>query len=86
MRGERQDVDFPVAEKNDVIWNPPTTSSTRPGGVSGALWASKPLCSPTSPPMAGEHDPFLIPPIKENLGVLLRTCVRGSRLSLYART
>ena len=25
-------------------------------------------------------------PIKENLGVLLRTCVRGSRLSLYART
>ena len=29
----------------------------RPGGESGALWASKPLCSPTSPPMAGGHDP-----------------------------
>ena len=27
-----------------------------------------------------------MPPIKENLGVLLRTCVRSSRLSLYART
>ena len=26
------------------------------------------------------------PPIKENFGVLLRTCVRSSRLSLYART
>ena len=24
--------------------------------------------------------------IKENMGVLLRTCVRSSRLSLYART
>ena len=26
------------------------------------------------------------PPIKENFGVLLRTCVRNRRLSLYART
>ena len=26
------------------------------------------------------------PPIKENFGVLLRTCVRSRRLSLYART
>ena len=26
------------------------------------------------------------PPIKENFGVFLRTCVRSSRLSLYART
>ena len=26
------------------------------------------------------------PPIKEDFGVLLRTCVRSSRLSLYART
>ena len=25
---------------------------------SGALWASKPLCSPALPPMAGGHDPL----------------------------
>ena len=31
-------------------------------------------------------DTLPIPPIKENFGVLLRTCVRSRRLSLYART
>ena len=40
------------------------------------------LVQPDLPPTVGGHDPL----IKENLGVLLRTCVRGSRLSLYART
>ena len=33
-----------------------------------------------------QPDTLPTPPIKENLGVLLRTCVRGRRLSLYART
>ena len=33
-----------------------------------------------------QPDILPIPPIRENLGVLLRTCVRSSRLSLYART
>ena len=32
-----------------------------------------------------QPDTLPTPPIKENLGVLLRTCVRGRRLSLYAR-
>ena len=34
------------------------TSSTRPGGVSGALSALKPLCSPTLLPTVGEYDPL----------------------------
>ena len=33
-----------------------------------------------------QPDTLPTPPIKENLGVLLRTGVRGRRLSLYART
>ena len=33
-----------------------------------------------------QPDTFPIPPIRENLGVLLRTCVRSRWLSLYAHT
>ena len=33
-----------------------------------------------------QPDTLPTPPIKENLGVLLRTCVRSRRFSLYART
>ena len=33
-----------------------------------------------------QSDTLPTPPIKENLGVLLRTCVRSRRFSLYART
>ena len=36
-----------------TIWNPPTTSPTRPGGGSGDLWASRPLCSLILPQTAG---------------------------------
>ena len=66
-----------------IIWNPPTTSSTRPGGVSGALWASKPLCSPTSPPIAGGHDPLLIP-LYGAFSVF--RCVRAYKESRLLRT
>ena len=75
-----------ITNSAGIIWNPPTTSSTRPGGVSGALWASKPLCSPTSPPMAGGHDPLLIPPIWCVFGLSLRTCVQRKPPVAYART
>ena len=66
-----------------TIWNTPTTSSILPGGVSGALWASKPLCSLTSPPMAGGHDPLLIP-LYGAFSVF--RCVRAYRENRLLRT
>ena len=69
-----------------TIWNPPTISSTLPGGVSGALWASKPLCSLTLRQTAGGHDPLLFPPIWCVFGLSLRTCVQRTPPAVYART
>ena len=50
------------------------------------MWASKPLCSLTSPPMAGGHDPLLIPPIWCVFDLSLRTCVQRKPPVAYART
>ena len=44
------------------------------------------LAAPTSPPMAGGHDPLLIPPIWCVFGLSLRTCVQRKPPVAYART